>query len=152
MRTGKSLFLRKNPMSKTDKEKSIPALSIKSLASQVPEFDLPATIVRQDGSKVEITLRARAMRKSEWIAMRDEHLQALRDTGKPDEDEFSFARLVNERSSDAAALVCKGVAGWSLQEEFTAANLLAAEDVAPGAINAFLSAYDAALFHGRVGN
>lgn len=139
-------------MSDTTKEKSIPALSIKSLASQVPEFDLPATIVRQDGSKVEITLRARAMRKSEWIAMRDENLQALRDTGKPDEAEFSFARLVNERSSDAAALVCKGVVGWSLAEEFGVASMLAAEDLAPGAINSILSAYDAALLHGRVGN
>jgi hypothetical protein len=39
-----------------------------------------------------------------------------------------------------------------LEDAFTADNLLALEDVLPGAIQAILGTYDAAMFHGRLGN
>jgi hypothetical protein len=140
-------------MSTQDKQKSIPAASIKSLSGIAPEFDMPVNVPRLDGTSVELQMRAKGMRKSEWLALRDAHLQDLRDNDKPLKDaEFSFSQMVGDRMKEAAALVTKGVSGWQLEDAFTADNLLALEDVLPGAIQAILGTYDAAMFHGRLGH
>lgn len=140
-------------MAKPEKLKSVPVASLKSLGGVAPEFPLSVTIPRLDGTLIEMNMRAKGMRKSEWIALRDKHLQGLRDSEKPlSEVEFSFATMVGERMKDAAELVCQGFMGWQFAEEFTPDNLLAMEDIVPGSVQAILSAYDAALFHGRLGN
>lgn len=140
-------------MSKTEKPKSIPVASIKSLGGIAPEFALTVAVPRLDGTSVELKLRGKGMRKSEWLTLRDQHLQELKGNDQPVADaEFSFARLIGERTQEASELVCKGLAGWDLEDAFTPASLIELEDVLPGAINAILSAYDGALFHGRLGN
>ncbi len=139
-------------MSKPEKQKSIPAMSIKSLGGIAPEFDLTVNVPRVDGSTVELKLRARGMKKSEWAALRDEQLQAMRDKDQPDDDAFSFAALVNERSQDAAGLIAQALCGWQLEDALTVDNLLAVEDALPGALRVMLESIDTALFHGRLGN
>lgn len=140
-------------MAKTEKLKSVPVASLKSLGGVAPEFNLPVTIPRLDGTSIEMKMRGKGMRKSEWIALRDTHLQGLRDNEKPlSEVEFSFATMVGERMRDAAELVCHACIGWQFDDAFTADNLLAMEDLVPGSVQAMLSAYDAALFHGKLGN
>lgn len=141
-------------MSKTEnKPKTVAVASIKSLFGIAPEFDLPVTVPRVDGTSVELKFRAKSMRKSAWAALRDEHMQDLRDNEKPiDEKEFSFAAAVGDRAADGVRLLCHGVIGWGMEEEFNAANLLALEDVLPGSVPAILSAYDRAMFHGSLGN
>ncbi len=132
--------------------KSIAASSIKSLGGAAPTFELPVTIARRDGTNAVITLQAKGMRKSEWAALRDEHLKVLRETDKPMEVDFSFAALVGERAKEALSVVLKGAAGWDLDDDFTTENLAELEDVIPGSVQAMLVALDSALFHGRLGN
>ncbi len=134
-------------------KKSIPVASIKTLGGIAPEFSLPVSVPRLDGVTAELKLRGKGMRKSEWLALRDQHLQDLKGNDKPISDlEFSFAKLIGERTQEAADLICKGVSGWDLEDEFTPANLVELEDVLPGSLPAILAAYDAAMFHGRLGN
>lgn len=140
-------------MSKTEKQKSIPASSIKSLDGASPEFELPAFVPRVGRPDLEVVLKVRGMRKSEWAALRDEHMKMAREGATKDEKaEFSFLAMVENSSKDAACLICKAVAGWQFDEEVTPANLEELEDIAPGAMNVFLQKIDAALFNGRLGN
>ncbi|HVR48680.1 MAG TPA: phage tail assembly chaperone [Pseudorhodoferax sp.] len=138
-------------MSKT--QKSVPVASIKSLGGIAPEFDMPVTVPRLDGTSVELKMRAKGMRKSEWLALRDKHIENVRGNDKPLADaEFSFTRMIGDSMENAVDLLLQGVVGWHLDDEFTKANLLSLEDVLPGSVQAILGSYDAALFHGRLGN
>lgn len=139
-------------MSKDNKTKSIPAASLKHLAGAAPAFDMPVKISRADGSVFELTVQVKGMRKSEWAAIRDEHLAMLREKGDKQEGEFTFAKLVGEGTKDAADLITKAATGWGLEDEFTADNLVEAEDIMPSTISGILGSIDAALFKGRVGN
>lgn len=138
-------------MSKT--QKSVPVASIKSLAGVTPEFDVPVTIQRREGEPAKIKIRTKAMRKSEWAVMRDEHLKAERDASKTKSSgDFSFAELVASDAKKATELICKAGISWDLEDEFTAENLAELEDLIPNSIVAALNAIDLALFQGRLGN
>ena len=54
--------------------------------------------------------------------------------------------------ADDVELVMAFAVGWELEDAFTVANLQALGDEFGGAIKAILDAYDAAIFHGRLGN
>ena len=138
-------------MSKDNKTKSIPAASLKHLAGAAPAFDMPVKISRADGSVFELTVQVKGMRKSEWAAIRDEHLAMLREKGDKQEGEFSFAKM-GAGAKDAADLITKAATGWDLEDDLTVANIEEMEDIMPGSITAILGAIDAALFHGRAGN
>ena len=52
----------------------------------------------------------------------------------------------------AAEIVAGAVTGWNLEDDFTVDSLVSLEDQIGGSLAAILSAYDAALFSGRLGN
>lgn len=138
-------------MSKTDKQK--PVANILSLGGIAPEFDMPVSIPRVGADPARVVLRGRGMRKSEWLALRDQHLQEIKSAEQPvNDDDFSFVEFFFGKTQEAAALICKAVAGWELEDAFNVASLLDLEDRFPGSLPAILSAYDAALLHGRLGN
>lgn len=137
-------------MSKT--QKTVPVASIKSLASATPEFEVPVTINRREGGEAKITIRAKALRKSEWASLRDERLKAEQAEKPKSSAEFSFADLMASGSKGAAELICKAAVGWDLEDEFSVENLMELEDLVPNSVGPILNAIDQALFQGRLGN
>ena len=135
-------------MSNSETQKSIPATSIKSLGGVAPEFDLAVHLPRLGIPAVELQLRARGMKKSEWAKLRDEHLQEERNGAKA----RTFVAYTKESASGAADLIVKALAGWQLEEALSVESLLALDDVIPGSLGVILEAIDLALFQGRLGN
>lgn len=64
-------------------QKTVPATVLKRLGTQCPEFAMPVTIQRLDGAAVQIDLRCKALRKSEWAKVRDERQRALLESLAP---------------------------------------------------------------------
>lgn len=139
-------------MNKPASKKSIPVASIKSLGGAAPNFDMPIKAHRADSSVVELVIKVKGMRKSEWASIRDEHIAMLREKGDEQGGDFTFAKLATAGSKEAAELITKAATGWDLEDEFTAENLVEIEDLVPGSISTILGGIDAALFNGRVGN
>lgn len=135
------------------KEKTIPVSSIKSMAGEIPTFALPLKIKRLNGTETEVEVTAKAMRKSEWAALRDAHMAVE----KVEQEEgaaprFSFAKAVGDDMRKGAELIAKCGTGWDLADPFTVDSLAEIEDAFGGTLARFLSDYDAAIFYGRVGN
>lgn len=59
-----------------DKTKTVPVTVIKRLGSQTAKFDLPVTISKLDGTTARLTLHCKALRKTEWAALKDAHQRA----------------------------------------------------------------------------
>lgn len=138
-------------MSKTD-QKSIPAVSLKSLGDTAPEFAMPVEIKRRDGALVAIAFTVKGLRKSEWAAHRDAYLKSIRVEAKPEDSEFSFAGLVSNGVNEAADLILKAATGWDLEDAMDVKNIVELEDILPSTISATLNKIDGALFQGRLGN
>lgn len=134
-----------------EKNKSIPASSLKLLAQALPSITIPVSVERPDGSKVEVSVTINAVRKSTWAEIRDGHIADLR-KNPTEEGEFSFAKMVNDGAKEAAELAMKVAIAWDLEDELTAENLVALEDILPGSIATLLNNIDSALFKGRLGN
>jgi len=133
-------------------QKTVALTSLKSLGGAVPEFNMTVKVSRPDGTFTEVTLKLKALRKSEWAKLRDEHIASVREAGKAADGEFTFAHQVGIGGQEAAELVCKVATGWDLDDDFTPDNLVELEDIMPSTLGAMLSNIDAALFQGRVGN
>ncbi len=135
------------------KDKSVPVASIKSLAGEVPTFPLPLKLKRLDGTEAEVEVTAKAMRKSEWAALRDAHMNPEKAEGEEGEaPRFSYAKAVGEDMRKGAELIAKCGTGWDLSDPFNADSLVDLEDAFAGTLVRFLGDYDAAIFQGRVGN
>ncbi|KQP39678.1 phage tail assembly chaperone [Pseudorhodoferax sp. Leaf274] len=160
-------------MSDTTKLKSIPAARLKSLGTQAPQFDLPITVTKLDGTVAELLLRCNAMRKTEWSKLRDDrHREAVEATLKPAEAEVvqvqriedaeptlitgllarGYETIVREGLRRDADTVLLFATGWDLDDAFTADALMALEDEFAGSLIAILNAYDLAIYQGRLGN
>lgn len=136
-------------------QKPVPVTSLKTIGGKAPEFRLPVAIKQLGGEDVTIGFTVKALRKTEWAAMRDASIgeSQERSAGDPEvETKFSFVNLVNGGMSDAADLVMKFAAGWDLDDPFTHQSLVEMEDQLGGSLALTLQAYDAAIFHGRLGN
>lgn len=141
----------------TTKQKSVPVYIISSLAAAKGEFTtfpLPVKFKRLDGTEAELTFTAKVMRKSEWAALRDAQAIAPQvEVSEGDEPaKFSWTAAVETDMRKVADLVTQCATGWSVTDEFNLASLIDMEDMFGGTLGAFLSAYDAAIFHGRLGN
>lgn len=135
------------------KEKSVPVATIKSMADEIPSFALPLKIKRLNGTETEVEVTAKAMRKSEWAALRDAHMNVEKVEQEDGEaPRFSFAKAVDDDMRKGAELIAKCGTGWDLADPFTADSLAEMENTFGGTLARFLSDYDAAIFHGRVGN
>jgi hypothetical protein len=55
----------------SEKQKSVPVARLVKLGTQAPTFDLPVSVFKLDGSRAELVLHCKAMRKTEWAAVRD---------------------------------------------------------------------------------
>lgn len=160
-------------MSDTTKTKSIPVARLKSLGTQAPQFDLPITVSKLDGTVAQLLLRCKAMRKTEWSKLRDErHREALEATLRPADDQaISVHRIEDEEPQRLDILLARGyetivrsglqrdaetvllfASGWDLEDAFTADALMALEDEFGGSLVAILNAYDLAIYQGRLGN
>jgi hypothetical protein len=144
-------------MTKAEKQKTVPVASLKSMPDTPPEFAMPVSIRQLGGDPLTITFTAKALRKTQWAAMRDETLGLTK--AEPDEgaepapaEKFSYLNAVGGDMRKMADLVLKLASGWDLEDEFSAANLIDMEDRFGGALGAVAQAYDAAIFHGRLGN
>lgn len=136
------------------KEKSVPVASIKSIRDSVPTFPLPLKLKRLDGTETEVEVTAKAMRKSEWAALRDAHMNVEKAELAEGEvaPPFSFVKAVGDDIRKGAALIVQCGTGWDLADPFTVDSLADLEDSFGGSLARFLSDYDAAIFQGRVGN
>ena len=136
------------------KEKTVPVTSIKSMAGTIPEFPLSVKIKHLNGTESAVEFMAKAMRKTEWAALRDSHMKpekiAAEDGDAP--AKFSFAAAVGEDMRKGADLISKCASGWDLSDPFTPDSLIELEDTFGGTLASFLAAYDAAIWHGRLGN
>lgn len=149
-------------MSKTSKQKSVPVTSLKSLGGAAPEFRLPVTIPTLGGEEITISFTARALRKTEWATLRDALAKPASAEESATETEaeaepgpapkFSFRSFVDGDMKKAADLLLKFATGWDLEDDFGAENLVEMEDRYGGSLSAVVTAYDAAIFHGRLGN
>lgn len=141
-------------MSKPDKQKSVPVTSLKTLGGAAPTFPLPVPVKLKDGSEAVVCFTAKALRKTEWAALRDAHLGAGKVAAEVDAEPvpFSFVASVGEDMRKGAELISKCAEGWDLEDAFTVANLVDMEDRFGGALGNFLGAYDGAIFQGRLGN
>lgn len=166
-------------------QKTVPATILKRLGTQAPEFDLPVTITRLDGVAVQIDLRCKALRKSEWAKVRDERQRRLlesiaspaeatddaataaavpgKDEGEGTEarpidaalralDKTGFEANVTKGLRSDAELVLTFALTWGLEDDFTSDSLVALEDEFGGATRAIITAYENAIFQGRLGN
>lgn len=160
-------------MSDTTKVKSIPAARLKSLGTQAPQFELPITVSKLDGTVAQLLLQCKAMRKTEWSKLRDQrHREAMEAVLKPEEAEaIQFRRIEDEEPQTLTAMLQQGyesivlsglrrdaetvllfATGWDLEDAFTAESLMALEDEFGGSLIAILNAYDLAIYQGRLGN
>lgn len=135
-------------------QKSVRLTSIKSAGERAPTFDLPVKIPRTDGSVFAITIQAKALRRSDWAAARDAAKPEVPEAEAEKEivKETFFTDLTNRVVADGIAPILKGADGWDLEDKFSAESLQELEDVLPGALQTILSALDAALIGGRLGN
>ena len=132
----------------TENVKSIPVTSLKSLGGRAPVFDLPVHLRPLDGEAFTLAFQAKALRKSEWAAARD----ASETKSAGGAKRSTYADIVAGGMQEAAELVLKCASGWGLEDEFNAGNLITLEDQCPGSFVAILTAYDRAIFQGRLGN
>lgn len=141
-------------MSKPEKQKSVPVTSLKTLGGEVPTFPLPVPVKLKDGSEAVVHFTAKALRKTEWAALRDAHAGADPVAQELDAEPtpFSFVASVGDDMRKGAELVSKCAQGWDLEDAFTVANLVDMEDRFGGSLGNFLAAYDGAIFQGRLGN
>lgn len=141
-------------MSKPEKQKSVPVTSLKTLGGEVPTFPLPVPVKLKDSSEAIVCFTAKALRKTEWAALRDAHLGMGKVASEVDAEptQFSFVSSVGEDMRKGAELISKVAEGWDLEDAFTVANLVDMEDRFGGALGNFLAAYDGAIFQGRLGN
>ena len=140
------------------KVKSVPVASIKSLAGEAATFPLTVKIKHLNGNETEFTLTAKAMRKSEWAALRDEQINIARSVAESVTDaasepaKFSWASAVGDDMRKFADLITKCATGWDFEEAFNQDSLIELEDMFGGTLANVLQSYDAAIFHGRLGN
>lgn len=145
-------------MNKSAKQKSVPVTSLKSLGNASPEFRLPVSIPSLDGSEITITLTVKALRKTEWAALRDELAapapvdEAGSDSEAESAPKFSFRSFVDGDMKKAAELLLRFAIGWDLEDDFNAESLVEMEDRFGGSLGAVVNAYHEAIFRGRLGN
>lgn len=161
-------------MSDTKKLKSIPVTRLVRLGTQAPTFDLPVDVTKLDGGQAKLVLVCKAMRKTEWAQTRDTlHAKALEALRAPVVDEPAAddgvvvdavgAALANllKQGQDAkvregltrdAEAVLEFATGWDLEDDFNAVSLMALEDEFGGSLSRILTAYDLAIYQGRLGN
>jgi hypothetical protein len=53
------------------KKDTVPVFVLKRLGSQAPEFDMPVDIQKLDGTPARLTLRCKALKKTEWAGIKD---------------------------------------------------------------------------------
>lgn len=135
------------------KEKSVPVSSIKTLVGEVATFPMPMKIKRLNGTVTEVEVIAKTMKKTDWAALRDAHMNVEKVAAEDGETpRFSFVKAVSEDIRKGAALILQCVASWDLEDPFTVESLVELEDAFGGTLARFLGDYDAAIFHGRLGN
>lgn len=144
-------------------QKSIPAVTLKSIADIPVEFSMPVPIPLRVGGTATITLQCRALAKTEWAAIRDRYnadLQARAESRVNPEPPapgapvpaFSMASAVHDGLENNAALVLEFATGWDLADPLDAQSVQRLEDKSGGALQAFVAHYETAIYQSRLGN
>lgn len=149
--------------------KSIPATTLKLLGKKPAEFDMPVTLVQLDGEEVKFYMRVKALDAKEWAALRDDRQRAVLSAMKPADmtpndgetpidaairmiDKRGFAARTAETAERDAELVMKFAVSWPAEDPLTSESLVQLESEVPGSLETLIGSYDAARFHGRLGN
>ena len=148
-------------MSKPDKQKSIPASSIKSIDDlNTATFDMPVDVNLKSGKPIQITLQCKALGKTEWAEIRDKANDEARERSEKrieaatDENAKSIriADVVRDTMAAEAALVTEFATGWDFTDELTVESLKRLENKCGGSISAMIGKFEVAIYQGRVGN
>lgn len=147
-------------MSKTDKQKSIPATALKSIGDLNPAFEMNVGVQARAGAEVMIKLQCQAHGKLEWAAIRDKANDEARERSEKrveaaSEDDAKSIRIVDvvrETMAAESALVMEFATGWDLSDELSAESLQRLENKCGGSISAMISKYEIAIYQGRLGN
>lgn len=142
-------------MTKKTEMKTVQLTSLKLLGGVAPVFDMPVKIYRIDGTQVEVVFKVKGMKRTDWAALRDaqiESMVAAAEKAVADDGKTTLVDRVTREVDHAVEIILKAATGWSLEEDFNAANLKAMEDLIPGALQETLAKIDIGLFQGRLGN
>lgn len=125
------------------------------LGNQPPVFPMPVKFKRLDGSEFTITFDVKGMRKTQWAEIKDGFFKATAEQGeaaKESAQKSSLVEIVGKSLHDGGEMILKFATGWDLSDPFNAATLADLEDRFGGSLGRIVEAYDAAAFHGRLGN
>jgi len=148
-------------MSKTDKQKSIPAVTLKSLGSIAPTFDMPVEVPVRGSEPATINLTCKALGKLAWARIRDaanasadERSEARIEAASKEGERarIKVAEIVEEGLQADSATVLEFATGWDLEDPLNAENLQRLEDQCGGALRAIVEAYEMAIYQSRLGN
>lgn len=77
-------------------KKTVAVTILQRLGSQVPEFDLSVTISKLDGTPVQLRFRCKALKKTDWAKVKDDHqreaIKAMSEMQVPDEQDAPKAK------------------------------------------------------------
>lgn len=152
-------------MSTQTDTKTKPAVKL-VLGSQAPTFPMTVEIPRLDGTKAAIVFTCKAMRKTELAKAKDQLQQASfqaateRAESRPDAaqdlhkyfETHGTATVVQQGLEADSNFILSFATGWDVADPLNAENLQLLEDECGGSFRRIVEAYDAAIFHGRLGN
>ena len=143
--------------------KTKPAVQL-VLGSQAATFPLTVTVKKLDGTEAALTLTCKAIRKTAWAKVRDEHYAKLLSENKPAAAERADAAadaeptgtrlqaIVTQGLQSDAGLVLQFATAWDLSEDLNRDNLQALEDEFGGSMSQIISGFEVAIYQGRLGN
>ena len=167
---GVSTSLRKFYMSDS---KTVPVTILQLRSSKAATFNLPVVITKLDGTKGNISVPCKALRKTEWASLRDdrqrEALQAALQPAAVDDVAISdpadraaaVVDAVATRGHEAtvrsgakrdAETIMSFVSEEGAEQGYSTQSLVDLEDDFGGSLGAILQAYDLAIYQGRLGN
>lgn len=147
-------------------QKTKPAVQL-VLGSQAITFPLPITVKKLDGSEATVTFTCKALRKSQWAQVRDDHqktiFQRLADRATEAQPTTLQERIerveahgvhssVAQSLQSDAGLILQFVTAWDLAEDLSADTLQLLEDEFGGTFAKLLEAFETAIYQGRLGN
>lgn len=148
-------------------QKTKPAVQL-VLGSQAIEFPLTVTVPKLDGTESVLTFTCRAMRKTQWAKVRDDHhaavLQSIKDRAaaaatEPAKTaeaapriEDGLQAMVSQGLKTDADLVLQFAVDWDLNDPLETVTLQDLEDEFGGTLNKVINGYEAAVYQGRLGN
>lgn len=118
------------------------------LGNRPKNFKREVSFPMLDGTQGTIECSFKYRTRTEFGAFLD---KVFADAGETS-PQFAMAELMEKTRDKNADYLIQVLDGWNLDEELSQANLQQLADECPGAVNAVMEAYRAAILDGRLGN